>query len=121
MKKKQIYAIISVVVLVIFGTLAFKGHRISIKEEAKESNTPPSSIVSASYSDGKLTVVANYDISNKTVSFNHPSVGTITLPIAISGSGARYANEDESLVFWEHQDELTITRDGVEIFRGLKQ
>ena len=120
MKKKQIYVIISVMVLVVFGILAFKGYQIS-KEEAKESNTPPSSIISASYSDGKITVVANYDISNKTVSFNHPSVGTVALPIAISGSGARYANEDESLVFWEHQDELTITQDGVEIFRGLKQ
>lgn len=27
-----------------------------------------------------------------------------------SGSGARYANADESVVFWEHQGEATITR-----------
>ena len=118
MKKKQIYVIISVVVLVVFVFLAFKGYQIS---KTKESNAPSTSIVSASYSDGQVTIVANYDITNKTVTFTYPSLGTVTLPIAISGSGARYANEDESLVFWEHQDELTIIQNGIEIFRGLKQ
>jgi len=31
---------------------------------------------------------------------------------AISGSGARYVNEDESMVFWEHQGEARLEIDG---------
>ena len=27
-------------------------------------------------------------------------------------------NADESLVFWEHQGELTITKDGKDIYKG---
>ena len=118
MRKKQIYTVIGLVILIVFGFLVFKGSKIS---KTRESNVPSASIISASYSNGQVTIVANYDILNKTVTFTHLSLGTVTLPVAISGSGARYANEDESLVFWEHQDELTIIQNGVEIFRGLKQ
>ena len=50
--------------------------------------------------------------------FTHPILGTVTLPIARSASGARYANEDESLVFWEHQEEVTITKNNQQIFQG---
>lgn len=72
----------------------------------------------ATYSDGVTTVDAVFDISADTVTFTHPSVGTVTLSQAISGSGARYANEDESIVFWEHQNEATISHNGEDIFTG---
>lgn len=75
--------------------------------------------VHASYVSGTETVYAVYHLLDESVSFSHPGVGEVTLPVARSGSGARYANADERIVFWEHQNELTITKDDIEVFRGI--
>jgi len=37
---------------------------------------------------------------------------THRVSVARSGSGARYTNEDESVVFWEHQGEAMIEKNG---------
>jgi membrane-bound inhibitor of C-type lysozyme len=37
---------------------------------------------------------------------------------AISASGARYANEDETVIFWEHQGEAMVEMDGEIIYQG---
>lgn len=42
----------------------------------------------------------------------------ITLPQAISASGARYANEDESIVFWNKGNEVTIYENDNIVFEG---
>lgn len=84
----------------------------------KASVDMPSNTITASYSDGSSRVEAEFDNDAHTVTFTQRAVGTVTLPQAISGSGARYANEDESIVFWEHQGELTITKDGETVFIG---
>ncbi len=73
------------------------------------------------YSDGDNTLLVNFDLKNNTVSFTYLTIDQITLPIAISASGARYANNDESIVFWEHQGEAVIINNGMEIFRGIKK
>jgi membrane-bound inhibitor of C-type lysozyme len=41
---------------------------------------------------------------------------SFTLPHAMSASGARYANEDESLVFWEKGDIAFLEEKGVTTF-----
>lgn len=76
-------------------------------------------LTSVLYSDGSSKVEALFNNSNNTVTFSQDGGEAITLPIAISASGVRYTNSDESLVFWEHQDELTISRDGENVFVGL--
>ncbi|HOB89957.1 MAG TPA: META domain-containing protein [Candidatus Colwellbacteria bacterium] len=75
----------------------------------------------ASYSDGSTTVKAVFDNKKDTVTFTHESTGKVMLPIAISASGARYANADESIVFWEHQGEATIFKDDATVFQGRIQ
>lgn len=110
MKKNAIiYAIVAV--LVIAG-IAFFG--------TQRDQEGPAETVSASYTDGTTVVDAVFNNTDETVTFTHSAVGTVTLPSAVSASGARYANEDESIVFWEHQDEATITKDGEDVFKGLK-
>lgn len=37
---------------------------------------------------------------------------------AVSGSGARYTNSDESIIFWEHQGEATLEIDGSLVAEG---
>lgn len=92
-----------------------------VQMSAPEMPAPSAETAAAVYSDGVTTVEATFDNAAGAVTFTHPDVGTVTLPQAVSASGARYANEDESIVFWEHQDEATITKDGAEIFRGAIQ
>ncbi len=52
------------------------------------------------------------------VTFTNTKLGTMTLPQAISASGARYATADESIVFWNKGDSVFITQNGVIIFNG---
>ena len=78
----------------------------------------PPALVNASYSSGSKKVDATFDNSADTVTFSGTSLGAITLPRAMSGSGARYANDDESIVFWEHQGVLTVTQNDKTIFTG---
>lgn len=91
---------------------------------AKTTNTAVTStsdiVVSVPFSNGTSTILAIFNNTNNTVTFNFDDLGTTTLPIAMSGSGARFANSDESLVFWEHQGEATISKEGKEIFKGKK-
>lgn len=39
---------------------------------------------------------------------------------AISASGARYTNDDETVVFWEHQGEALVEIDGERIYKECK-
>ena len=86
--------------------------------DVTDSTEDAANSVTASYSDGTTTVEATFDNDAKTVSFTQADVGSVTLPAAISGSGARYANADESIVFWEHQDVATITHNDETVFQG---
>jgi membrane-bound inhibitor of C-type lysozyme len=45
---------------------------------------------------------------------------TMTLPQAMSASGARYANDNESFVFWNKGDTAFVTegKDGTETYSG---
>ncbi len=40
------------------------------------------------------------------------------LQVATSGSGAKYANKDESVIYWEHQGTAMVEINGNEIFSG---
>ncbi len=80
--------------------------------------TMGSSIAQVIYSDGKNQVKATFNRLDNTVTFTHPTTGTLSLPLAVSGSGTRYANPDETTVFWEHQGEVTLTSNGKQIFVG---
>jgi membrane-bound inhibitor of C-type lysozyme len=45
---------------------------------------------------------------------------SLTVPQAMSGSGARYANKDETVVFWNKGDTAFVTegKDGKETYSG---
>ena len=42
----------------------------------------------------------------------------MTLPQTLSADGARYANADESIVFWSKGNGLTFTENGKETYLG---
>ena len=113
MNKKLTTWIAVLVILIIGGLLVFN----QIKNKPKDSGQ---NIVSVIYSDaeGDVFVSADFNNTDGTVTFSHKDIGEHTLPSVISASGARYANEDESVVFWEHQGEVTISYEDLDIFIG---
>lgn len=111
MKKNYIWIAILAVLLVVAIVFINKGDKKPTNVEAN--------IVTALYTNDLYTVEALFDNDEDTVTFTEESLGTVTLPRAISASGARYANEDESIVFWEHQGELTITSGEEDVFVGV--
>jgi membrane-bound inhibitor of C-type lysozyme len=66
-------------------------------------------------SDQGVTIDATY-YANNTVRLKFSNGETRVLPIAISGSGARYAND--CCEWWEHQGEATYAIDGKAVFVG---
>lgn len=112
MNKKIVIGVVVALVAVVGLSFLLKDNKEPVQEN-KEIET-----VSVIYSNGETELVGIYDNTNETVSFYHETLGDNTLERVISASGDRYANADESLVFWEHQGELTITKDGEEAFVG---
>ncbi len=61
--------------------------------------------------DGK-SIKAEFDNADDKVNLTLSDGRTWTLPRAMSGSGARYANADESQVFWNKGDTAFIEENG---------
>ncbi len=105
--------------LLIGGVIFFIDY--SNKQSKLETNKEDEKVetIRATYVGETETVQAEFDNEADTVSFIEESTGKVTLKRAMSASGTRYTNNDESIVFWEHQGELTITKDGAEVFKGM--
>ncbi|QQR65072.1 MliC family protein [Candidatus Kaiserbacteria bacterium] len=129
--QKNIYIIIAIILFVFFAVVWKNGSLNNYlpffmttdgwNKYEREINTQEqdeSSIVSVIYHSGQESLAVNFNNSHNTVTFTHPKTGTITLPQAISASGARYANADESIVFWEHQGEGSLSVSSIEVFKG---
>ncbi len=61
-------------------------------------------------------LTASYDMQADTVKVRFRDGSTAVLPRALSGSGARYA--DDRMVFWEHQGTVSVWIDEKLIFQG---
>ncbi|HEY9480972.1 MAG TPA: MliC family protein [Candidatus Paceibacterota bacterium] len=73
----------------------------------------PRPISSVAYAcDASKTIGARYFKDHVDVKFDDGRA--ITLPQAISADGARYANADESLVFWSKGNSVMVLEDGAE-------
>lgn len=113
MNKKLTTWIAVLIVLIAGGLIAFDQIR-------NKTGLPEADIVSVVYADADEDVFVSADFNNTdgTVTFSHKDIGEHTLPSVVSASGAKYANEDESIVFWEHQGEVTLSYEDLDIFIG---
>lgn len=68
--------------------------------------------------DAKTITATFYPSDDQFVDLVMSDGTNISLPRAMSGSGARYAKEDESLVFWNKGDTATVTQNGTTTFSG---
>lgn len=69
-------------------------------------------------SDDK-SIWASYKESEVSLSLSDGS--TIFLPQATSGSGARFANEDESIVFWDKGGSAFLEQNGEKTYDGCEK
>lgn len=67
--------------------------------------------------DEKIIIAVFYPGDDKFVDLDLGGDRKMSIPRAISASGARYAKADESFVFWNKGNTAFITEDGVETFK----
>lgn len=99
---------------------------LSAEAAALPGATPSTSPVAAAASEASPAaayvstqgqrLAARFDIPGKTVRLTLPDGRTLTLPLAVSGSGARYSNGEQT--FWEHQGSAIFEERGVLLFEG---
>jgi membrane-bound inhibitor of C-type lysozyme len=96
---------------------------IELKEHARDALLPMPSVhansreSTATYlSSTGESLTASYDRRADSVTLNLPDGSTVRLPWAISGSGARYAND--RTIFWEHQGKVSVWIGEKLIFKG---
>jgi membrane-bound inhibitor of C-type lysozyme len=84
---------------------------------AASGSSPAADQPSAVYrtEDGRR-LTARFDIPGRTVRITLPGGQTLTLPLAVSASGARYS--DGASTFWEHHGRARFERGDVVIFEG---
>lgn len=98
---------------VIIGLLALTADGCS---SVQEIDAVPAVVGQATYrSDQGVFIDATY-YANNTVRLKFSNGEIRVLPIAISGSGARYAYD--CCEWWEHQGEATYAIDGKAVFVG---
>ena len=114
MKKSILIVILLVAVALVIGIVKFNIFGDNDSTTQKDENTMNNENVDQyvfTTKDGK-TGVLTYTTENKSTATLSVEGKFYQLNVAVSGSGARYINEDESVVFWEHQGEATIEIDG---------
>lgn len=71
-----------------------------------------------SCNDGKIITATFYPSDDQYVDLILSDSRELSLPRAISASGARYAKNDESFVFWNKGDTAFVTENGTNTFDG---
>lgn len=106
--KRIVYMIVAMI-LIIIGLLIFKSYYIRHLPKTGPAVTPPtpSVIANVTYTcDDKKTIQAIYYPNQVVLTLSDGR--NMTVPQAMSASGARYANQDESFVFWNKGDTAFI-------------
>lgn len=97
---KRLVAVILAMILIIIGLLIFKSYYIRHLPKTGPTPTPEPTLISdVSYDcDDKKSIQAIFYTNQVVLTLSDGR--KLTVPQAMSASGARYANADESFVFW---------------------
>jgi membrane-bound inhibitor of C-type lysozyme len=120
MKSSTIVTVI--VILLILGGIVYavkhsNNETISTDNATTTVDTGLTESVTVTYlCDENKSITATFTPADENVELTLSDDRTMTLPHVISGSGARYANEDESFVFWNKGNTAFITENGEETF-----
>lgn len=112
MTKANLWTVIVVLVIFCLGAFYLFGEWGSGKNQ-QVSNAGVENLFSCA---NEKTVLATFSNNPDAVFIKLIDGRSFTLPRAISGSGARYANSDESLVFWNKGNTAFVTENGVDVY-----
>ena len=112
MSKSVFWVLIVLIVILSIGTGVY-GY---LKWQKTPDQTPAPEIFTFVDATRQKSVTAQF--LTDSMILKSADLGEVELPRAISGSGARYANSDESLVFWNKGDNATIYQKEQVIFEG---
>ncbi|MBA3732787.1 MliC family protein [Patescibacteria group bacterium] len=113
----QVTRVSQVVAILLFLVVYFIGFAVGRKYENKSVLGNSISVAKFVCADGKSIDAEFY---KNFVHINTKKLGSLYLPQTISGSGARYANADESVVFWNKGVAAFIT-EGDSNFQTYKE
>lgn len=108
--------IASIVALIIIGGIALFAYQRN-QRAVSVPLVPETISVVYTNTDG-TTVPATFNNAIGTVTVTTPKTGTVLLKQAVSASGARYVNQDESIVLWDKGGEVTIEYNNEVIYAG---
>ncbi len=123
---RRIFSILFAIVVIVAAILLLK------QRQADHVSEPAPTATATFYCDAGKTIAASFYAGaapTDTKPGEPPRPGgsvelllsdgrTLSLDQTISGSGARYANPDESIVFWNKGDGLTFTENGAQTYMG---
>lgn len=112
MQKGNVWIIVLVIVVVIaVGVIVWN----MSKQSSTQKNQPEVSITTVKFTcDDQKEIDATFHSDKVDLKLSDDRV--MTLPEATSASGARYANADETIVFWNKGETAFITEKDVETF-----
>jgi membrane-bound inhibitor of C-type lysozyme len=115
MRRKNILTLIVLVVLLILAALL---GNLSKKQYVVNTNTDIMASDAVTYTcDDTKWITALYHLpEDQTIDLSLSDGRTLTLSHTLSGSGARYANDDESIVFWNKGNGAFIEENGATTF-----
>lgn len=121
---KKIYITLGVIVLILSGffivwliTQKFQTINTSTSDEKKEAITYSDHVFTFETATGEFNVQYNADTSWAKIKYNN---NEYELPNVDVDFGVKYANENESIVFWERQQEAVLIIDGQVIFENAR-
>lgn len=121
--KKGFWVLLIVIVLVIVAGIAIYATSQNSQPSVAQQTSPVTQNIQAVFTcDGGKSVNATFmNESNSTTTGNSVLLSLsdgrqMTLPQAISADGARYANADESVVFWNKGNGAFIQENGTTTF-----
>lgn len=117
---KKVFLILGVILLLVSGFFIYQYKKYKKVDNSKPNNektTYTDKVYTFSEGDRTFTVQYNEDGDLAKVSYDR---NQYELKSVISASGARYANQDESVIFWEHQNEAILEINKKEVFTNAK-
>ncbi len=122
--KNKLLMIVGVIILLVIlggGFFLFKNYSNSSKSGSEERAIPTSVTVGKieknyTCSDDKTIVAIFNNDTDMSADIALSDGSTMNLPHVEAASGAKYANEDESVIFWTQGNEAFLEQDGKETY-----
>jgi heat shock protein HslJ/membrane-bound inhibitor of C-type lysozyme len=118
MKIKKTIILIFVLIIVLLAALYFSKTPVQSPIVEDENNQIVGDIYTYTNSDDGQQLKVSYDNTNNTAIIYPDGVNKIVFNATTTGSGARYANDEQGLILWNKGDDVSLYLNDSLIFTG---